>query len=199
MVKKSQAVWIFIFYCLMFIDSGANNVSSAMPQQILQCQLSLQKISDHLRQIAKDRANQKYYVNLYKQTQDFLRRLDTAPLSSLEAEEMWEQCQNLTKVIHSIMGHAIVKNTPSPFSSKGNCPSGQLSARRLDGSTVMEIRRYRHRNIKYVCHDRVAAKPTPKKEEREEEVSGEDFAILSSSLPKRGLRAKSIDELENRD
>jgi hypothetical protein len=201
MLKKSQVVWIFFFYCLMFMEGGASNPPSTAPQQILQCQLSLQKISAHLRQIAKDRTNQKYYANLYQQTQDFLKRWDAAPLNSLEAEEMWEQCQNLTKAIRCIVGHPIpVVKGISSLSPQGNCPSGQLTTRRLDGATVTEIRRYRHRGIKYVCRDHATTAKSKAKKEKEEEVgSVEDVTFISSSLPKKGLRTKSIDELENRD
>lgn len=185
------------------MKSEATNPLSATPQQISQCQLSLQEISAHLRQIPKDRTNQKYCDNLYKQTQDFLKKLDMSPLSFLEAEGMWEQCQNLTKAIR-MMRQPSVKEIPS-LSLQGSYLSGKLMPRTFNRATVMEIRRYYRYGdrLQYVCHDYLKSKikkMKEKNEEVEEEDNMEDFTYSSPSLPKKEFRTKSIiDELEKWD
>jgi hypothetical protein len=199
---KNKFIWVFIFYGLIFMESEAANPPFATPQQILQCQLSLQEISARLRQIVKDRANQKYYDNLYKQRQDFLKRLDTSPLNFLEAEEMWEQCQNLTKAIR-MMRQPSVKEMPS-LSPQGSYQSGLLTPRSLNRATVMEIRRdHRYRNrLQYMRHDYLKSKIKEIKEKKEgvgEEDNMEDFTFSLHSLHKKGSRTKSIVELEKCD
>jgi hypothetical protein len=183
---KNKLIWVFIFYGLIFMESRAANPPSATPQQILQCQLSLQEISAHLRQIVKDRTNQKYYGNLYKQVQDFLKRLDTSPLTFLEAEEMWEQCQNLTKFLRMMRQPSGIYTSSLPLQK--SYLSRQLMPRTFNKATVMEIRYYRDR-LRYVL----------KSKETKEENNIEDLALISSSLLNKKFRTKSIDELEKWD
>lgn len=158
MAKRRKIMWCSILfmeiYLLIASDAFAEVTRPSAEGEIVECQTALEKFSLRLEERSRGRPQQTYYVNLYRQTQDFLTSLKNFPPPSVD------KCHNFLNVIRDIVG---VDLDPMPH-YLGQKDQIQLAKPILKTSPKRELR-----SVRYEYAERAKSNQEKKRMGEEEE------------------------------